>query len=49
MLNWIDWNKTVFICKTMDLELKITYNGWYTIKPNQTKSCNYDNAHLYTV
>ena len=53
MLNWIVWNRTVFVCKTelfeielfifikMDLAL-ITYNGWCTIKPNKTKSTYLD-------
>ena len=26
----------LFVCIKMDLE-SITYNGWYAIKPNQTK------------
>ena len=34
MLSWIGWNKTIWI--KMDMAW-ITYNGWYTIKPNQIK------------
>ena len=36
MLNWIVWNRTIFI--KMDLAL-ITYKGWYAIKPNQPSDC----------
>ena len=35
LLNWFIWNRTVFMYK-MNLAL-INYNGWCTIKPNQTK------------
>ena len=34
MLNWIVWNRTVYMYK-MVLVL-ITYNGWCAIKPKQT-------------
>ena len=35
ILNWIVWNRIANVFK-IDLAL-ITYNGWCTIKPNQTK------------
>ena len=35
MLNWIDWNRTVYKYK---MDLVLPYNGWYVIKPNQTKT-----------
>ena len=34
MLNWIVWNRTVYVWKWIWHE--ITYNGWCAIKPNQT-------------
>ena len=36
MFNWIVWNKTIYMYKN-GFSIKITYNGWYAIKPNQTK------------
>ena len=35
MLNWIAWNRTVYM-NIMDSALK-NYNGWYAIKPNQIR------------
>ena len=32
MLNWIVWNRTVYMCKT----------GWYAIKPNSTKDTSWE-------
>ena len=34
MLNWIVWNRTVYMYKN---GFSVKYNGWYAIKPNQTK------------
>ena len=35
MLNWINWNRTVYLYKS-GFVIKITYKGWYAIKPKQT-------------
>ena len=34
MLNWIVWNRTIYMCKNG----LIPYNGWWVIKSNQTKN-----------
>ena len=34
MLNWTDFNWTVYVYKN-GFGIKITYSGWYVIKPNQ--------------
>ena len=36
MINWIVWNRTVYMYKN-GFGIKLTYNGWYAINPNQTK------------
>ena len=41
MLNWIVWNRTVYLCKKWIWHW-ITYKGWYAIKPKQptTNHCS---------
>ena len=37
MLNWIVWDRTVYMYKNGFG----TYNSWYAIKPNPTKPVNW--------
>ena len=45
IINWIASNRTVYMYK-IDLAL-INYNGWYAIKPNQTKT-NQSLIHIWS-
>ena len=36
MLNWIVWNRSVYLYKN-EFDIKKSHNGWYAIKANQTK------------